>query len=249
MSSKKPRSADVHPGPGFRIRVDYPHVDAGLIQRFLQFDVPDISDSLNRLYALDTSIRCLNRRSHTLCGCVCTVRVFPGDNLMVHKTLDIAQPGDIVVVDAHGDRTMNAVLGDLICTKAKHRGIAGFIVDGLVRDMPGIDELDFPVFARGTTAVGPLHRGPGEINYPVNCGGVVVHPGDVVVANAAGIVVVPHAHVEEILSRLESHRERLESYLAAVRQGTFSNAWVDELLSESGCPVSTQPELQKTRAT
>jgi len=238
MSSSKPRSADLHPGPGFRIRVDYPRHDVKLIERLLEFDVPDISDSLNRLYAVDTSIRCQNNKPYTLCGNVCTVRVFPGDNLMVHKTLDIAQPGDIVVIDAHGDRSMNAVLGDLICAKAQHRGIAGFIVDGLVRDMPAIDELDYPVFARGTTAVGPLHRGPGEINYPISCGGVVVNPGDVVVANAAGVVVVPHAHVEGVLERLDADRQRLATYLAAVRRGEFSTAWVDSVLSENNCPIS-----------
>lgn len=244
MSSSRPRSAELHPGPGFRVRVDYPRIDMASLKRLSQFDVPDISDTLNRLYALDTGIRCQNKRSYTLCGCVCTVRVFPGDNLMVHKTLDIAKPGDIVVVDGHGDRSMNAVLGDLICTKAKHRGIAGFIVDGLVRDMPSIDELEFPVFARGTTAVGPLHRGPGEINYPISCGGIVVNPGDVIVANDAGIVVVPHSHVESVLDRLDDHRNRLSDYLTAVRRGEFSNQWVDDLLRESECPVIHSPDVQ-----
>ncbi len=243
MTSSRPRSADLHPGPGFRIRLDFPRLDAVLIERLLEFDVPDISDTLNRLYALDTSIRCQNNKPHTLCGNVCTVRVFPGDNLMVHKTLDIAQPGDIVVVDAHGERSMNAVLGDLICAKAQHRGIAGFIVDGLVRDMPAVDELDFPVYARGTTAVGPLHRGPGEINYPISCGGVVINPGDVIVADAAGVVVVPQAHVKRALERLDAHRERLASYLANVRQGVFSNAWVDDILSENNCPTSDYADV------
>lgn len=238
MASTKPRSADLHPGPGFRVRVEYPRLAAKSCKRFLKFDIPDISDSLNRLYALDSSIRCQNARPQRLCGSACTVRVFPGDNLMVHKVLDIAKPGDVVVVDAHGDRSTNAVLGDLICAKAQHRGIAGFIVDGLVRDMPAVDELNFPVFARGTTAVGPLHRGPGEINYPVSCGGVVVNPGDVAVADTSGIVIIPLAHVEDVLLRLESHRERLASYLEAVRRGEFSNAWVDEMLIASECPVT-----------
>ena len=161
MASARPKSAEINPGPGFRVKLSYPSVEAGLLDELRAFEVPDISDTLNRLYAIDSSIVCQNAQATTLCGSVCTVRVFPGDNLMVHKVLDVARPGDVVVVDAHGERSMNAVLGDLICTKAKHRGIAGFIVDGLVRDMPGIDELDFPVFARGTTAVGPLHRGPG----------------------------------------------------------------------------------------
>ena len=82
---------------------------------------------------------------------------------------------------------MNAVLGDLISAKARHRGIAGFVVDGLIRDLPAILELgDFPVFARGTTPIGPLHRGPGEINYPICCGGIVVNPGDIVSATRPG---------------------------------------------------------------
>jgi regulator of RNase E activity RraA len=237
MISQKPKSAEVHPGPGFRIYEDFARLDPALMNRFLEFEVPDISDALNRLYALDASITCQTDKGHRLCGPACTVHVFPGDNLMVHKALDIAKPGDVVVVDAHGVRGMNAVLGDIVCTKAKHRGIAGFIVDGLVRDMPGIEDLDFPVFARGTTPVGPLHRGPGEINCSIACGGVVVNPGDVVVADISGIVVVPQGWVEDVMARLEAHKAHQEVYLAAVRRGEFSNAWVDALLTQHECLI------------
>ncbi len=237
MISQKPKSAEIHPGPGFRIHENFTRLDPALMKRFQEFEVPDISDTLNRLYALDASITCQTDKSRCLCGPACTVNVFPGDNLMVHKALDIAKPNDIVVVDGHGTRGMNAVLGDIICTKAKHRGIAGFIVDGLVRDMPGIKDLDFPVFARGTTPVGPLHRGPGEINCPIACGGVVVNPGDVVVADVSGIVVVPQDWAEAILRRLEAHKAHQEPYLAAVRRGEFSNAWVDTLLTQHECLV------------
>ncbi len=110
------------------------------------FATPDISDLLNRLYAVNPAITLLTDPGHTLVGSACTVKVFPGDNLMVHKALDVARPGDVIVVDA-GGATTNAVLGDLISAKAKHRGIAGFVVDGLIRDLPAIAELDFPVFA------------------------------------------------------------------------------------------------------
>lgn len=235
MASTRPRSAELNPGPGFRVKLSYPSVESSLRDALRPFDVPDISDTLNRLYAIDSSIVCQNSQTKSLCGSVCTVRVFPGDNLMVHKALDVARPGDVVVVDAHGERSMNAVLGDLICTKAKHRGIAGFIVDGLVRDMPGIDEIEFPVFARGTTAVGPLHRGPGEINFPVCCGGVVVNPGDIIKADASGIVVVPRDHLQDVIDRLGAQKERQKSYLEAVRQGEFSNQWVDQLLANENC--------------
>jgi len=156
---------------------------------------------------------------------------------MVHKALDVAAPGDVIVVDASAS-TMTAVLGDLVATKAKHRGLAGFVVDGLVRDLPGISALgDFPVFARGTTPIGPLHRGPGEINGAVSVGGIVVHSGDLVLADANGIVVIPRADVMEILTRLRERSVEEGDYVAAVAAGNFSNAWVDDVLTEAGVQV------------
>ncbi|HEV7299967.1 MAG TPA: hypothetical protein VGN72_11430 [Tepidisphaeraceae bacterium] len=234
--ANKPRSAHLHPGPGFRVKMNFERLSADLMRQFRAFATPDISDLLNRLYAVNPEIRCLTSPSHQICGPACTVKVFPGDNLMVHKALDVLEPGDIVMVDAGGSR-MNAVLGDLISTKAKHRGAAGFVIDGLVRDLPSIQELDFPVFARGTTPIGPLHRGPGEINYPITCGGIVVNPGDLIVGDAAGVVVVPQGIAEELLFRLQSHAATNATYLESVKQGNFSNAWVDQLLTTMDCPV------------
>lgn len=239
-----PTSAELHPGPGFRVRLDHARPRESLLRELSRFDTPDISDLLNRLYSVDPAIKCLTGSQHRLCHPVCTVKVFPGDNLMVHKALDVARPGDVVVIDARGS-TMNAVLGDIICTKARHRGLAGFVVDGLIRDLPGILDLGIPVFARGTTPVGPLHRGPGEINYPVVCGGTVVEPGDVIVADAAGIVVVPQNIVEEVLFRLVEHEANNSAYLAAVRRGDFSNQWVDRLLAAHGCTI-TQGDTVET---
>ena len=237
IGKSTPKSAELCPGPGFRIRMDFPRLDRAFMKRFEEFEVTDISDIQNRLFALDAAIACLTNKNHRLCGPVCTVQVFPGDNLMVHKVLDVAKPGDIVVVDAHGVRGMNAVLGDIVCTKAKHRGIAGFVVDGLVRDLPSIEPLDLPVFARGTTPVGPLHRGPGEINYTISCGGVVIHPGDLMLADRSGIVVIPRERAEELLQQLEAKKAPQEKYLAAVQRGEFSNAWVDVLLAQHGCQI------------
>ncbi len=233
--AEKPRSAELHPGPGFRIRADFPRLDAYLMEELSCYPTPDISDLLNRMYALNPAIHCLTGCANRLWGPACTVRVFPGDNLMVHKVLDIVRPGDVVVVDAGGS-TMNAVLGDLVCTKAKHRGVAGFIVDGLVRDLPGLMEVGLPVYARGTTPIGPLHRGPGEINFPISCGGTIVNPGDVIVADLAGIVAVPRDVVADVLQRLRTHKARQAEYLASVQRGDFSNAWVDRLLEQAGCP-------------
>ena len=207
-----------------------------MVRQFQRFPTPDISDLLNRLYAVDPQVRLLTSPHHRLCGPALTVKCFPGDNLMVHKSLDVAEPGDIVVVDA-GGANANAVLGDLVSMKAKHRGIAGFIVDGLIRDLPDIMGMDFPVFACGTTAIGPLHRGPGEINFPICCGRVVVNPGDIMVADAAGIVVVPQGIAAAALERLDSHEKSNSAYLESVRAAYFSNAWVDAILAQHQCPV------------
>ncbi len=250
--TRKPRSSEIHPGPGFRIRLDFPRPDEGVMQQLSAFATPDISDLLNRLYSVDPAISCLTGGHRRLCGPVCTVKVYPGDNLMVHKVLDIAKPGDIVVIDANGS-DQYAVLGDLISTKAKHRGIAGFVVDGFIRDLPGIQELDYPVFARGTTPIGPLHRGPGEINFPICCGGRVVNPGDVLVADGSGMVVVPRNIIAELVERLERNHETNAAYLAAVQRGQFSNDWVDEVLEMHQCPmigmVESVPERTMAPAT
>jgi RraA family protein len=211
-----------------------------LMREFAEFPTPDISDLLNRLYAVDPGIHLLSGDHHRICGPALTVKVFPGDNLMVHKSLDVLEPGDIVIVDAGGS-PMNAVLGDLVSAKAKHRGAQAFVVDGLVRDLPCIRELDFPVFARGTTPIGPLHRGPGEINFAICCGGVVVNPGDLIVGDAMGVVVIPLGIAEELLGRLQSHKAANADYFESVRKGVFSNAWVDQILADLECPMIRGP--------
>jgi RraA family protein len=233
----KPRSAEMHPGPGFRIRHHILRPESRLLGRFARFDTPAISDQLNRLFTMSTDIQLQTHPSHRILGPATTVKVFPGDNLMVHKSLDIAKPGDILVVDASGS-SLTAVLGDLVSTKARHRGIAGVVVDGLIRDLPAIRALgDFPVFARGVTPIGPLHRGPGEVNFPISAGGIVVRPGDVIVGDLNGVVVVPRDMASTIVERLEVRAAIEADYLAAVQRGEFSNAWVDDLLDAAGVPV------------
>ncbi|EGV17660.1 RraA family protein [Thiocapsa marina] len=237
--SHEPRSSEMHAGPGFRVNTDISRPERKLMDAYRDFPTPDISDLLNRLYCVDPEIRCLTGPTHFVCGPALTVKCFPGDNLMVHKSLDIARPGDVVVIDT-GRSATNAVLGDLICTKAKHRGVAGFVVDGLIRDLPGIARSDMPVFARGTTPFGPLHRGPGEINYPICCGGIVVNPGDLLVGDPAGLVIVPNAIVRELLERLVQHKNANSEYFESVRRGNFSNEWVDRILEKGSCPISSK---------
>jgi regulator of RNase E activity RraA len=231
----KPKSAEMHAGAGFRVRVDVERSPREVVEPFGEFDTPEISDFMNRLYTMSPAIRAMTPAATLpLVGPACTVKVFPGDNLMVHKCLDVAEPGDVVVVDTSAS-PLTAVLGDLISQKARHRGIAGFVVDGLIRDLPDIEAMgDFPVFARGVTPIGPLHRGPGEINYPIAAGGIVVHPGDVIVGDRNGVVVVPRDTAPDLLGRLQERDEAAKAYAAAVARGEFSNDWVDGILDAGG---------------
>lgn len=228
-----PKSAKLHRGPGFRILNNIERPSREIVESFSQFATPDISDMLNRLYTMKPEIKNLSTKG-SICGPACTVKVYPGDNLMVHKALDIAQPGDVLVIDA-GSSSMNGIVGDLISTKAKYRGIHAFVVDGLIRDLPDIIELGFPVFARGVTPVGPLHRGPGEINFSVSCGGIVVNPGDIICGDENGVVVVRKDFAEDTLQRLTLQKDSSASYEENVKKGVFSNEWVDNVLNDAGC--------------
>ena len=234
----EPSSGDLHVGPGFRLRVEISRTPRQVIDGFKDIETPDISDQMNRMYTMDTAVRLMTNPGLRLLGPALTVRTYPGDNLMVHKCLDLINPGDVVVIDA-GSFTYNAMIGETIVTKARHRGVSGFVVDGMVRDIDGIRQIgDIPVFARGVTPVGPLHRGPGEINFPIAAGGVVVNPGDVVVGDENGVAIIPQEIAAEVLARLNARSAADAEYLAEVRQGRFSTDWVDSILLRNGLDVA-----------
>ncbi len=234
-ATSRPKSAEMTPGAGFRIRRNIDRPPMPTVNMFRDFETPDISDILNRMYTMASDIRNLVN-DKPLVGPALTVKVFPGDNLMVHKALDLAKPGDVIVIDTGGS-PLNAVLGDLVANKAKHRGIAGFVVDGLVRDLPGLIEAGLPIYARGITPFGPLHRGPGELNYAISCGGIVVNPGDIIVADRSGIAVVRREVAGDTVMRLRAHRARMQQYVADVKAGNFSNEWVDKQLAADNCLI------------
>lgn len=232
-ANQRPSSSEVRPGPGFRVKSQFERAEASVIDRLSQFETTDISDALNRMFTMDSAIRNVVSDA-PLFGPAVTVKVFPGDNLMVHKALDVAKPGDILVVDTSG-APHNAIVGDMIANKARHKKIAGMIIDGLVRDLPGIVEAGLPIYAKGITAFGPLHRGPGEVGYSISCGGIVVNPGDVICADKSGIVVVRQEFADETAGYLEDHNETLSAYVEKVKQGDFCNDWVDRQLTADGC--------------
>ena len=152
---------------------------------------------------------------------------------MVHKALAVASPGDIVVVTTGGNVT-SAVFGELMCQSAVAAKLGGLIVDGAVRDVEAITRLGFPVYSRSVCPGGCDKDGPGEINVPVACGGVVVMPGDIVVADDDGVAVVPQADAEAVLRGVTELAERERKRTEEIHAGQVFRPDVDELLRRKG---------------
>lgn len=220
---------------GSRIFGEVDRVAASAAEEFLRAGVPtaNIADAMGRFGAVGRGIRALGSDDVYLAGCAFTVRVAPADNLLLHKALDLAKPGDAILVDAGGD-TSHAIAGELMFAYAKERGIRGFVVDGSVRDGASIRRMGYPVFAKGLTPLGPYKEGPGEINVPIGCGGAAVHPGDLVVGDADGVVVVPRDHAEEVLERALVIQRNEQDVMRSISEGRWERRWVDQALREKG---------------
>ncbi|WP_342343460.1 RraA family protein [Microbacterium sp. CFBP 13617] len=177
-----------------------------------------VVDSMQRLGSPDAGIS-PTWVGARLVGPALTVLTAAGDNQIVHAALDVVQPGEVIVLNGFGDTT-RALIGDLIAERARSLGVAGFVVDGCVRDVDAIRELGLPVFARGVTPAGPYKNGPGVIGGAVAIGGVAVLTGDVVVADADGVVFIPRAQLDTIVDlaeqKLESEARKRASIRASV---------------------------------
>ena len=204
---------------------------ARLVAEFAQTSTAHLSDSMERLYAA-TGLRPMHRDG-TLAGPAFTVKTAPGDNLLVHKALDMAQAGDVVVVDA-GGFCEQAVIGEIMAGWAARRGIAGLVIWGAIRDSAEIRAGSFPVFACGVTHRGPYKDGPGEINVPIALAGMPVHPGDIVVGDADGVVVVPREEADEVLRLVTALVARERARIAEIDSGVLFKEEINETLKKRG---------------
>lgn len=193
--------------------------------------VANISDAMSR--GTGTSALRPMHRTRRILGRAYTVRTRPGDNLMVHKAIDAAQPGDVIVVDAGGDMS-NAIIGEIMVGWAAKRGLGGFVIDGAIRDSETIGQGDFPVYARGVAHRGPYKDGPGAINVPVTVDGMVVLPGDLVVGDADGLLAIRPDEAPAIAARVRAIAESEAQVLKAIERGTLDRSWVDAALKARG---------------
>lgn len=203
-------------GAGFRIFTNVERPDRALVERFRGIPSSNINDMMNRLYNTDASIKSLNHLP--MLGTAITVRAPLGDNLMFHRALDIAQPGDVLVVDGGGCME-RSLAGEIMITYAEKKGLAGIVVNGALRDLDGILRSSMPVYAKGITPQGPFKNGPGEINVPVCCGGVVVLPGDILVGDLDGVVVIRKEDAPYIIDKAREKLAKETKKLSAYAEG------------------------------
>src|SRR5512136_924598 len=198
---------------------DFVRPDPQVVKGFEGIPTGVISDAMGRSGSMVAEIKPVWPRARIV-GPVLTVRTFPADSLMIHKAVTLAKPGDVLVVSAGGYRDA-AVFGDLLGYSCNVHGIAGVVIDGASRDAEGMAAIGFPVFARAVLSMGSFKDSPGSINVPVSCGGVAVRPGDIIVADADGVVVVPKEEAADVLSEARGAAAKEEQMRERLAKGEY----------------------------
>ena len=222
---------------GCRIIKDFDRPSRALVEKFREIPVANIDDCMERIAAVDSGIKPVGYKG-PMVGTAFTVRTAEGDNLMLHAAMDLAKPGDVIVIDAGGGKE-RAIFGELMCTYMRERGIYGVICDGAIRDSGGIAAMEnFRVYARAASPNGPYKNGPGEINVPVVCGGKIVFPGDIVVADDDGVLFIRPDEAETILAAAQAVEEKEAGIMKHILEDkTYIRPWVEEKLKEIGAEI------------
>ena len=218
---------------GLRILQRRRAVDLDLARQFLDVPVANVSDCMSRMTAGGARLRPMHAGGR-MAGPALTIKTRPGDNLMIHKALQLAKPGDVIVVDGGGDLT-NALVGEIMVGDAIKQGLGGFVMNGAIRDAGALRAGSFPVFAAGVTHRGPYKDGPGEINVPIAIDGMVIEPGDLVIGDEDGLLCVPFDDVERLLAAARQKQVVEDKMVADIQAGCFDRAWVDQTLARLNC--------------
>lgn len=216
---------------GFRYRSEINRPAQELMELLMPYSTCNIADGMHRMYVMDGGIRPVSL-AKKICGPAVTVRISLGDNLMLHKALGLVKPGDVLVVDAQGCTVFSAC-GGIMMLRMMKLGVQGIVVDGCVRDIEGIREIGLPVYARGVVPQGSGKAGPGQINFPVACGGISVMPGDVIAADENGVVCIPQDDIEEVAEGCRVKLAKEEKALAEIGAGMFIKSDVDRILVQN----------------
>lgn len=212
--------------------------DKEIIEAFRNLPAANVADTMSRLCALSSEIKLVGSPvAATMVGPALTVKARPGDNLMLHKALDMAQEGDIIVVSNEGDRSQS-LMGEIMAAYAKYtKKVGGIVLDGPIRDLKEISEMDFYLYCTGSTPGGPYKEGPGEVNVPISIGNIAVMPGDIILGDADGVIVIPKKYAKEVLQASIEYAKTDAAKVEAAKNGTANRNWVDETLKKKNTEI------------
>lgn len=227
--------------PGFRYKTDIERPSEKLIESYRNLMgktgclTGNVGDCLGRAVAMDSRIKNLANGMKVV-GPAFTVRVPPTDNLMIHKALTLIKPGDVLVIDGGGNHSW-ALMGFLMISTAIKLGIAGIVANGCIRDAEEIRNSGFPVFCAGLSPNGPFKEGPGEINFPISCGGQMVNPGDMIIGDDDGVVVLKQEFAETTIKEIYKIIQREDKRLKEIADGHVIRPGIDDVLEKKGIMV------------
>lgn len=213
--------------PGFRVNTNWRRPEATLLAAFGEASPAQVADCMSRLGAMDAGVRPVWANPRVI-GAALTAWCHAGDNLMIHKALSLAVPGDILVVNTQG--AGNSGFGELLATSAMKAGVRAVIVDGTVRDAEALQSMGLPVYARGLCPNGCNKDGPGEVGAIIACGGVALRPGDVILADRDGVTVVPLEDAVAVAAAAVDQVAREQKRLAEIERGVLTRPEIDETL-------------------
>lgn len=206
--------------------------DRKLVEEFRELPAANVADTMGRSCALTSEIRLISSPKQAMAGVALTVKARPGDNLMLHKALNIAGEGDVIIVSNDGDRT-HSLMGEIMAVYASHtKKIAGIVLDGPIRDIEEISQMDMPLYATGSTPGGPYKEGPGEVNVPISIGNIAVMPGDIILGDKDGVIVIPRKDAPEILEAAKKYAVLDAGKVEAAKNGTSKRQWVEDTLEK-----------------
>ena len=205
--------------------------DSSIVEAFKQLPAANVADTMGRSCALSSEIRLISSPDLPIrAGAALTVKARPGDNLMLHKALDMAGEGDVIVVSNDGDRT-HSLMGEIMAVYAQHtRKIAGIVLDGPIREIEELSRMHMFLYATGSTPGGPYKEGPGEVNVPVSIGNIAVMPGDIVLGDRDGVIVIPRKDAAVILEEAKKYAALDAGKVEAAKNGTSKRQWVEDTL-------------------
>lgn len=212
--------------------------DPEVVNGFRGIPAANVADVMNRNCAMNPRIHLVSDpQEEVTVGTAYTVKARSGDNLAIHAAMQYIGKGDFLVVSNEGE-TSRSLIGDImlsyLCYQKK---IAGVIIDGPIRDLGDIRTWDFPIYATGSCPGGPYKEGPGEVNVPISCGEISVNPGDIILADRDGIIVIPREDAATVLPAAKEFQEKDQSKILLAKQGGLNRDWVDRLLEEKGFEI------------